>query len=89
MFRSKRTKSFRKLFDALPADAQRHARDAYELFKADPRHGSLQFKRISTKDSRVYSVRAGDHYRAIGLLERDTVTWIWIGTHEEYNKLDV
>lgn len=89
MFRSKRTKSFRKLFDALPADAQRQARDAYELFKKDPRYGSLQFKRISTKDARVYSARVGDHYRAIGLLEGDTVTWIWIGTHEEYNRLDV
>ena len=89
MFRSKRTKSFRKLFDALPADAQRQARAAYELFKVDPRHSGLQFKRISTKDARVYSARVGDHYRAIGLLEGDAVTWIWIGTHEEYNKLDV
>jgi hypothetical protein len=48
--RSVRTKRFRALLDALPADAQRQARDAYELFKQNPRHGSLQFKRISPTD---------------------------------------
>jgi hypothetical protein len=84
MFRSRRTRRFRALFDALPADAQRQAREAYELFKENPRHGGLQFKRISASDPRVYSARIGNHYRAVGLLEGNTVTWIWIGTHEEY-----
>lgn len=87
MFRSKRSKRFRALFDALPAEAQKQARDAYEIFKDNPRHNSLQFKRISPTDPRVYSVRIGQHYRAIGKLEGDTVTWVWIGTHEEYNNL--
>jgi hypothetical protein len=88
MFRSRRAKSFRKLFAALPAEAQRQAYDAYVLFRKNPRHGSLQFKHISAQDPRVYSVRIGSHYRAIGLLERDTITWIWIGSHETYNKLE-
>ncbi|HEX6778228.1 MAG TPA: hypothetical protein VF099_08505, partial [Ktedonobacterales bacterium] len=78
---------FRKLFAALPADAQRQVRAAYRLFKENPRYGSLQFKRISPTDSALYSVRVGDHYRAIGVLEGDTVTWTWVGTHEEYNTI--
>lgn len=69
--RSVRTKRFRALLDALPADAQRQARDAYELFKQNPRHGSLQFKRISPSDPTLYSTRVGDHYRAIGIFEGD------------------
>lgn len=87
MFRSQRSKRFRALFDSLPDDAQQQTRVAYELFKQNPRHPSLQFKRVSPSDPRVYSVRIGSHYRALGLLEGDTLTWIWIGTHEAYNNL--
>lgn len=87
MFTSRRTKRFRALLAALPADAQRQARAAYELFKQNPRHPSLQFKRIRPSDEALYSARVGDHYRAIGLLEGDTVYWTWIGTHEQYNSV--
>jgi hypothetical protein len=34
-----------------------------------------------------FSIRIGDHHRAIGQLMGDVVEWVWIGTHEEYNKL--
>ena len=35
----------------------------------------------------LYSVRVGDHYRAIAHVEGSSVVWTWIGSHEEYNKL--
>lgn len=85
--KSKTTQRFRKLFAALPADAQRQVRAAYRLFKQNPRHGGLRFKGISPSDPTIYSARVGDHYRAIGLLEGDTITWTWVGTHEEYNNI--
>jgi mRNA-degrading endonuclease RelE of RelBE toxin-antitoxin system len=84
---SRRTPRFRALLAALPADTQRQARDAYALFKQNPRHPSLRFKPISDADPGLYSARVGDHYRVIGLLAGDTITWNWIGTHEAYNKL--
>jgi mRNA-degrading endonuclease RelE of RelBE toxin-antitoxin system len=87
VFKSKRSKRFLALLEALPADAQRQAHDAYQLFKDDPRHGSLQFKRISPANPSLYSARVGDHYRVIGKLIGDTVYWEWIGTHAEYDKL--
>lgn len=87
MFASRRTRRFHDLLAALPEDAQRQAREAYVLFKRNPRHPSLHFKRISPSDPSLYSARVGEHYRAIGLLEGDTVYWTWIGTHEEYNKV--
>lgn len=87
VFHSRRTKRFKALFDALPEQAKRQAHEDYELFKQNPRHPGLQFKQIGKKDSTIYSARAGTHYRAIGFLNGDTVTWFWIGTHEEYNKI--
>jgi len=34
-----------------------------------------------------FSIRIGDHHRAIGRLIGDAVEWVWIGSHEDYNKL--
>lgn len=87
MFRSHRSKKFRTLYDTLPIAVQRQADTAYALFSQNPRHPSLQFKPIDPTDPSVYSVRVRSHYRAIGILEGDSITWIWIGSHEAYNKL--
>jgi hypothetical protein len=27
------------------------------------------------------------HFNALGLLEGDTITWFWIGSHAEYDQL--
>lgn len=35
----------------------------------------------------VYSVRITRGYRALGLVEGDTVTWFWIGSHTDYERL--
>jgi len=51
---------------------------------ATPFHPSLQFKPLVGE---VWSVRIGDHYRALARRHDDLVVWFWIGTHEAYNKL--
>jgi hypothetical protein len=85
--RSKRTKRFRELMQKLPIDVQRQAYASYRLFKRDPYHSSLQFKRVS-QEKPLYSVRIGISYRALGLRESDDlIVWIWIGSHAEYNTL--
>jgi mRNA-degrading endonuclease RelE of RelBE toxin-antitoxin system len=84
--KSYRSRRFNKLLAQLPEQAQEQARKAYQLFKRDPYHPSLHFKRIDPQ-SPLYSVRVGAHYRAVGELEDNTIIWTWIGTHEEYNKL--
>ena len=35
----------------------------------------------------IYSVRVTLDYRAVGLLEGDEVTWLWIGSHADYDQL--
>ncbi len=80
------TNRFRKSFAKLPKDVQRRAREAYQLWKVNPRHAGLHFKKIEEQPA-VYSVRVGLSYRALGVKEEDTIIWFWIGSHEEYNKL--
>jgi hypothetical protein len=84
--KSKRTKSFRKLYDALPQEIQEQANVAYRLFRTNPAHASLDFKQVSSKGP-TYSVRIGIHYRALAVRESDHWMWYWIGSHAEYDKL--
>lgn len=83
---SKTTCQFWKLYDSLPLDIQRRARKAYELWRVNPHHLSLHFKRVDDEEP-VYSARVTDDYRVLGLLEDDTVIWFWIGKHEAYERL--
>jgi hypothetical protein len=46
----------------------------------------LRYRRLEGRENLV-TVRIGDHYRALGLLEAGIVDWIWIGPHAEYNRL--
>jgi hypothetical protein len=80
------TERFWKAFNKLPDDIQVQTKKAYELWQNDPYHDSLQFKRIHAKKP-IYSVRIGIHWRAIGVKEDDTLTWFWIGSHADYDKL--
>lgn len=85
--KSKRTKQFRDMLRGLPDDIKRQAYSAYRLFKREPHHPSLQFKRVSQRKP-LYSVRIGISYRALGLREEnDLIVWIWIGSHADYDKL--
>jgi hypothetical protein len=84
--KSRRDPAFRAAFKELPADVKRRAIAAYRLFKANPNHPSLQFKKVhSTKP--VYSVRIGLYYRALGVRRGDVINWFWIGSHAEYDQL--
>jgi hypothetical protein len=74
------------LFHALPGDVQQLAVKDYRLWRRDPHHPSLHFRRVQGSADR-FSVRVGDHYRALGTVTADTITWVWIGTHGEYDRL--
>lgn len=80
------TRRFWALFHVLPGDVQELAIRSYELWRRDPRHPSLHFRRLQGTPDR-FTVRVGDHYRALGTLTADTITWVWIGTHAEYDRL--
>ncbi len=86
MIESRTTRSFRAAFAALPEEIQSQARRAYRLFRDDPAHPSLRFKKVDEAEN-VYSVRIGLGYRALGVLEGSVVIWFWIGSHAQYDRL--
>jgi len=72
-----------KCFAALPPSVQRLAREKYALWQQNSHHPSLKYEE---RRNGICVVRIGNHYRALGLREGDTVAWFWIGTHESYNR---
>ena len=70
-------------YRALPAEVQSLADKSFALLKSDSRHPSLRLKRVRE----YYSVRVGLHYRALGVAVENGVSWFWIGTHAEYDKI--
>jgi hypothetical protein len=56
----------------------------YRLWQANAFHPSLNFKKVGGEN---WSVRIGDHYRAMGKFVEGAFLWEWIGPHEEYNRL--
>ncbi len=80
------TRTFRKELRQLPESVQEQAEKAYVLWREDPYHNSLQFKRVSQRQP-IYSVRVSSKYRVLGLLESNHIYWFWIGAHDEYDEL--
>lgn len=79
------SKRFWQCFDGLPAEIQALARRNYQLLTIDPGHPSLQFKQLG--GGKLWSVRVGSYYRALGTSSKEGVHWFWLGTHGEYDKL--
>lgn len=77
---------FWKLYNQLPKIIRRRAVKAYRLWRDKPQAPGLQFKLVG-KRRPVYSVRINDAYRALGLLDGDTIYWFWIGAHDEYERI--
>lgn len=80
------TKKFRHLFEGLPSEVRRRARESYRLWKENPAHPGVQFKRVHQRLP-IYSVRIGLDWRAVGLRDDNTIIWFWIGSHAEYDQL--
>ncbi|HEX8202564.1 MAG TPA: hypothetical protein VF590_18950 [Isosphaeraceae bacterium] len=83
---SQLTEDFLACYARLPASVREQARRAYRLWRADPAHPGVQFKRVHPVEP-IFSARVGLRWRALGLLEDGTVTWFWIGSHAEYDAL--
>jgi len=70
-------------YEALPASIRTLADGNFELLKRDPRHPSLQFKKVG----KYWSVRVGLRYRALAAQTSDTCVWFWIGSHADYDRI--
>ncbi len=78
--------SFWRAYARLSEPNRLAARRAYSFFEENPHHPSLRFKKLSGYDH-IWSVRINEQYRAIGERHGDTITWVWVGTHNEFDNL--
>ncbi len=83
---SKTTRRFREAYAQLPDHVRRRAREAYRRFKDNPNHPSLRFKQVHATEP-VYAARVGLGYRALAVIDGDSVIWFWIGSHTEYDQI--
>ncbi len=75
---------FWKFYERLPQEVQRLADKNFELLKYDSFHPSLHFKKVNRL---WWSVRVGEHYRALAAERLEGMFWFWIGTHAEYDRI--
>jgi len=75
--------SFWAAYRSLDHVTRQQAGKAYLLWAENPFHPSLHFKCINAEEA-VWAVRISRGWRALGTWEGDTVTWFWIGNHDDY-----
>src|SRR6202050_1811340 len=73
---------------ALPREIRARADQRFSLLKADPRHPSLQFKKVGERRGQeIWSARITLSYRALAIKREDGYLWFWIGDHKTYDRL--
>ena len=77
------TKRFWKNYWNLPPKTRDLADKAFDLLKENPSHPSLQFKKVG----KLYSARVDIAHRALAVKDGEDFIWVWIGNHDEYEKL--
>ncbi len=70
-------------YESLPNEIREIANKNFKLLKTDPRHPSLQFKKIGI----FWSARVGFAHRALAIEDGEDFIWVWIGTHDEYERM--
>ena len=82
------TADFWKDYRALPANIRERADKQFALLKANPRHSSLQFKKLTERGGReIWSARVTRKYRALAAKDDGDYVWFWIGEHDTYDEL--
>jgi hypothetical protein len=77
------TPQFWSRLEKLPDPVQDLARKNFELLKQNPNHPSLHFKKVG----RFWSARVGSSYRALAVQDGSDYIWVWIGDHDQYDRL--
>ncbi|MFH1116879.1 MAG: hypothetical protein V1792_23430 [Pseudomonadota bacterium] len=83
---SRASSGFWRAFERLPSHVQAKAREAHAQWLQNPRHPSLQFKKVHDRYN-IFSVRVDLHWRALCTKDADVLIWFWIGTHDDYERI--
>ena len=77
------TPGFWQRYRGLPKDVRDIADKNFRLLKRDSRHPSLQFKKVGV----LWSARVGLAHRALAVEDGEDFIWVWIGAHDEYERM--
>jgi hypothetical protein len=78
------TPDFWKVYAELSPEMKVQARKAYRLWQENSLDPSLHFKKVGRK---LWSVRLSGNFRGLALKKGDDYYWVWIGSHDEYERL--
>ena len=81
--RHRTTPRFWERYWSLPNDVRELADKNFRLLQRNPRHPSLQFKKVGN----VWSARVGLAHRALAVEDGEDFLWVWIGTHDDYERM--
>ena len=82
---SRATPKFWQLYHELPPRIPNAARETYQSFLDNPAHPGLRLERLKS-DPRAWSVRITRNYRAVAFRRGDDWLWLWIGTHQQFDR---
>lgn len=77
------TERFWECYWNLSQDGQQLADKSFRLLQDNPRHPSLQFKKVGD----FWSARVGLAHRALAVEDGDDFIWVWIGSHDDYERI--
>jgi hypothetical protein len=77
------TPRFWECYGSLPTDVQELADKNFQLLQRNPRHPSLQFKKVGN----LWSARVGLVHWALAVEDGEEFLWVWIGTHDDYERM--
>ncbi|MBI4572815.1 MAG: hypothetical protein HY713_05960 [candidate division NC10 bacterium] len=77
------TDQFWQRYHALPEEVRERADKAFALLRSNPQHPSLQFKKVGV----LWSARVDLAHRALAVGDGDDFVWVWIGSHDEYDRI--
>jgi hypothetical protein len=77
------TDQFWARYHGLPPEVRDRADKAFALLRSNPRHPSLQFKKVGT----FWSARVDLACRALAIEDGDDFVWVWIGSHDDYERI--
>lgn len=81
-----REESYWTNFDELPPEIRKLAEKNYQLWKENPQHPGLRFKKIHA-ELPIFSFRVGMQYRTVGVETNDgKIVWFWVGSFEHFEK---
>jgi len=77
------TDRFWKCFEELPEPIQKISKQRFQLLKMNPWHPSFHFKKVG----KFWSARVGANHRTLAVKDEEDFIWVWIGTHDEYERM--